>query len=190
MRARLHALLEPRNEYRLVSLMLVLLHGAVWWDFGGALSRSLMLAHLGLFLVWQPFFSRERRLAWRSAAVYFAAAVFFVAWLNWWVMVFWVLLLAGLVGGRVLTTRRDRYAYMLVLVFLVSELLIGCIPQMFSIEFRTRGVQQLFAPGLLVVPLVSKNAGIGALCHSGATADETSFLNEKIVGSPSFTRSS
>ena len=79
MKSGLRALLLPRNEYRLIGLMLLLLHGAVWWDLGDALSRSLMLAHLGLFLVWQPFFNRERQLAWRSVLVYFAAAVFFVA---------------------------------------------------------------------------------------------------------------
>ena len=148
------ALLQPRHEYRLIGLMLVLLHAAVWLQFAGALSRSLMLAHLGLFLVWQPFFSREQRLEWRSAVVFISIAVVFIAWLSWWLLVFWILLLAGLVGGRVLTTRRDRYVYMLVLVFLVSELLIGAIPQMFSIQFRTPEIRHAFAQGLLVIPLV------------------------------------
>ena len=154
MKVRIQALLQPRNEYRLIGLMLLLLHGAVWWDFGGPLSRSLMLAQLGLFLIWQPFFSRDRPLPWRSTLVFFAIALLFVLWLNWWLMVFWVLLLSGLVGGRILTTRRDRYSYMLVLVFLVSDLLIGCIPQMFSIEFRVPTIQRLFAQGLLAVPLL------------------------------------
>ena len=45
----------------------VVLHGALWLDFGGWASRSLMLAHLGLFLLWQPIWRREERLALSSA---------------------------------------------------------------------------------------------------------------------------
>ena len=42
-----------RQEHRTLALMLALLHVVIWWDFGGGVSRSLMLAHLGLFLLWQ-----------------------------------------------------------------------------------------------------------------------------------------
>ena len=45
-------------EHRLLGLMFLSLHLAIWYDFGGPLSRSLMLAHLGLFLLWQPLWRR------------------------------------------------------------------------------------------------------------------------------------
>ena len=48
---------EAVHEHRMLGLMLACLHLAIWWDFGGALSRCLMLAHLGLFLLWQPVWS-------------------------------------------------------------------------------------------------------------------------------------
>lgn len=152
MPARLQTLLAPRNEHRILGLMLLLLHAALWWEFGGALSRSLMLAHLGLFLIWQPLWSRELRLAWGSSAVFILATMGFVLWLNWWLMTFWLLLLTGLVGGRVIVSRSDRYAYMLTLVFLVCELLVGTVPRTFEVAALPPEMDAAFGEGLLALP--------------------------------------
>ncbi len=132
--------------------MLILLHSALWWDFGGPLSRSLMLAHLGLFLIWQPVWRRDQRLAARSSLVFILVTVAFTLWLNWWLMAFWLLLLTGLVSVRVIVGRVDRYVYLSTLLFLVSELLIGCIPRMFSVESLAAEVQSLFQYGLPLLP--------------------------------------
>lgn len=143
-----------RHEHRVLALMLLVVHVSVWWDFGGAISRSLMLVHLGLFLLWQPLFSRERRLEFQGVAVFFIATVAFVAWLNWSLMTFWLLLLTGFVGGRVNVGSRDRYVYLTSLVFVVSEVLIGCIPPMFDVRTLSAEFKLLFRFGLLLVPLV------------------------------------
>lgn len=152
MDARLQALLSARNEYRLLGLMLLLLHLSLWWNFGGSLSRSLMLAHLGLFLIWQPVWRRDERLALPGSLVFILATVAFVLWLNWWLMAFWLLLLTGVVGGRITRGRADHYAYLLTLLFLVCELLIGCIPPMFDVHSLSSEVANLFKHGLLVLP--------------------------------------
>ena len=81
--------------------MLVLLHIALWWDFPGAISRSLMLAHLGVFLIWQPIWSRDSHLEWGSLVLFSMLTVAFTLWLNWWLIAFWLILLLGLVGARV-----------------------------------------------------------------------------------------
>lgn len=143
-----------RHEHRVLALMLLVVHVSVWWDFGGAISRSLMFVHLGLFLLWQPLFSRERRLEFQGVAVFFIATVAFVAWLNWSLMTFWLLLLTGFVGGRVTVGSRDRYVYLTSLVFVVSEVLIGCIPPMFDVRSLSADFKLLFRFGLLLVPLV------------------------------------
>jgi hypothetical protein len=36
-----------RHRNAILAAMLLLVHGAVWWDFGDLQSRSLMLVHLG-----------------------------------------------------------------------------------------------------------------------------------------------
>ncbi len=142
-----------RNEYRLLALMLMLLHSAVWWDFGSYLSRSLLLAHLGLFLIWQPVWRRDQRLEWRGSLNLILPTLGFIYWLNWSLVSFWVLLLIGIVGGRVTVVRAERNAYMIALIFLVSELLIGCLPAMFSIYSLATEVQVLFGYGLFILPL-------------------------------------
>ncbi len=133
--------------------MLASVHATVWWDPGGAVSSSLVLAHLGLFLIWQPIWSRELRLSWGGALVFVLAMVIFVAWLNRWLVSFWLLLLIGLVGGRITVGRVERYAYLMALLFLVSDLLLGSIPRVFAVETLGPEVTTPFGYGLLLVAL-------------------------------------
>jgi len=150
-------LVSPRGGVRenwLLGLMLLLLHAALWGEFGSALSRSMMLAHLGLFLMWQPLWRSDRRLDRSTAAIFILLTVAFIAWLNWWFVFIWLLLLIGLIGGRVLfVNRRERFVYLITLVVLVCEFLIGCVVPTFSVP--TRDVTQiLFYYGLIVPALV------------------------------------
>jgi signal transduction histidine kinase len=146
-------LLTHRNEYRVLAAMLFFLHLSMWWDFAQPLSRSLMLAHLGLFLIWQPFWSRSQRLDFKSAVAFILMTIGFVLWLNSWLLFFWLLLLIGLVSGLSLFNNRERYVYMLILVFLVSDLLIRSVPLLFTVKTLPPGAVDLFKYGLLL-PLV------------------------------------
>lgn len=144
--ARLH-------EHWLLAAMLPPLHGAIWGDFGSPLSRSLMLAHLGLFLLWQPIWRSDERLDPKSATAFIVFAVVFVAWMNWWLVFLWLLLLIGLIGGRVFVDRRERLAYGVTLFVLVSELVIGATSHMFSVPLPA-DVDRLFDNGLLLTPVL------------------------------------
>jgi hypothetical protein len=57
-----------RHRNAILAAMLLLIHGAVWGDFDELQSRSLMLVHLGLFMLWQPCGARStgciRRTPW------------------------------------------------------------------------------------------------------------------------------
>ena len=98
LRVSSQALIARRYEHRVLAVMLICLHLSIWWDFTGALSRSLMLAHLGLFLLWQPLWSRERRLDLVSGVIAVVGVAVFIYWLNWVLVTFWLLLLTGFVG--------------------------------------------------------------------------------------------
>lgn len=141
-----------RSEHLVLAAMLLVLHLALWADPGSALSRSLMLAHLGLFLIWQPIWSRDRRLAPSTMAAFLGLTAAGILWLSWWVAACWLVLLIGLVGGRTLNSRNARSAYMLTLVLLVSELLIRCVPQAFGVTSIAPGVELLFRFGLALIP--------------------------------------
>src|SRR5947207_4501815 len=96
----------------IVPAMLLALHGALISEPGSAFVRTWMLVHFGLFLLWQPFFSTRRAVAPLGALlllVIVALTLYFVAG---WMIVAWVLILLGILGGRVFMTQpaaRDRF---------------------------------------------------------------------------------
>jgi signal transduction histidine kinase len=152
--APLAFLINKRFEHQILALMLASLHLALWWDFGGALSRSLILAHLGLFLMWQPLWRREQRLNWKGSIVFILATLAFIIWIDWGLMTFWLLLLTAIVGGRVTARRGSRYAYLMALTFLVSEILIACIPAIIAVQSLKSEAWRMLGYGLFIVPVV------------------------------------
>jgi signal transduction histidine kinase len=141
-----------RHEHRTLALMLALLHVVIWWDFGGGVSRSLMLAHLGLFLLWQPLLRTERRLDWRTVAGFALIPLAFVSALSWLLLGLWLLLLIGLVGGRTRVSPTMRMAYLGALVYLVVELLVGWLPRMFAVPGLSTDFMEVFRHGLYLLP--------------------------------------
>src|SRR5512139_4137941 len=82
--------------------MLATLHLALLADVQTSLAKSLLLVHLGLFLLWQPLWRGESRLGQMRATIILLASAVVLVWLNWWALAFWVSGLFALVGGRVL----------------------------------------------------------------------------------------
>src|SRR4051794_20170285 len=112
-----------QRHWRLVVVpMLLLLHIAAVRGVADPWARALLLAHLGLLLLWQPFLSVERRVSPAQGAVLALGAVAVMLRLDWWLLAFWVVVLAGLVGGKVYQqdARWQRRVYLVVLVYLMS----------------------------------------------------------------------
>ena len=146
-------LITDRREYIILALMLGFLHASILLDFGSPISRAMLLIHLGLFLIWQPIQEKDKRLVWYNGIIFIILTLMLVYWINWWFISGWLILLIGIVGGRVVINRNERNAYMLVMIFLVAELLIGCIPRLFVIESAIH----LYNPlqyGISLIPLV------------------------------------
>ena len=80
--------------------MLVCLHFAATRGVEDFWARGLMMAHLGLFLVWQPFIQAGQRLKVSEVILIVLIAVGILAFLNWWMLGLWVVVLAGIVGGQ------------------------------------------------------------------------------------------
>lgn len=133
--------------------MLEMVHLSIWLDFGSPLSRSLMLVHLGLFLIWQPVWRGDEKLAWHNGLLFIVLTIAFVIWMNWLLLFCWLILLTAFCGGRVAIHRRERYINIIVLVFLTSELLITCTVSLFDIEI-SRTVSHAFSLILPFLPLM------------------------------------
>ena len=94
-------------------------------------ARVLLLVHLGLLLLWQPFLRREHAVTLPQAGFIGLFAVVAVLWLNWWLLAVWTVVVAGLVGGKVFLhqARWQRRYYFLVLVYLLALLAVIVLPE-------------------------------------------------------------
>jgi len=146
-------ILRERLEHIILVVMLETFHFATWYEFGNYLSQSLLLVHFGMFLIWQPVLEGDRQISWGRSLLFLAFTFAMVYWINWISITIWLVLLIGFVGGRVTTRRFERNVYMLVMAFLIFELLISAIPQMFSLNLN-KTVFSIFQIGLPLLPLV------------------------------------
>lgn len=135
--------LSQRHWRLVVVLMLVLLHVAVLRGTGDGWARALLLAHLGLLLLWQPFVPGAQRVGLTQAGLIALGATAVMLWLDWWLLAFWVVVLAGLVGGKVFLhqARWQRRCYLTVLLYLMALLAVVILPEIaprreLSAEFR------------------------------------------------------
>lgn len=124
------------NGRGLLFAMLGLLHGALWLGMQSVWVHPLILAHLGVFLIWQPLWRGEREVGYRALSVIAFAALLVMLWLNWWVMALWLTGLFGLVGGRVLAFRGRwaRSLNLLVMAYLLAVLLLWVVPNLFAAQ--------------------------------------------------------
>jgi signal transduction histidine kinase len=114
-----------------VVAMLALLHVAVFRGVADPWARALLLAHLGLLLLWQPFMRAEQRISPIQGLILALVAGGVMLSLDWWFLAFWVVVLAGLVGGKVYQqhARWQRRCYLVVLAYLLALLAIAILPE-------------------------------------------------------------
>jgi signal transduction histidine kinase len=130
--------LDLRNSLlgaRLLLLAMIwLLHGALLLGVASPWVHPLLLAHLGLFLLWQPVWRGGRQVGRGASAFILLAALVATFWLSWWAVAFWLVGLFGLVGSRIFVfrDRRARLLYLALMVYLLSALLLWAVPNVFS----------------------------------------------------------
>jgi signal transduction histidine kinase len=143
------------GRYLLVA-MLVLLHIAALRGVQDIWARAFMVAHVGLFMLWQPFMQGRQRLTLVQTlgVVVIAAAILFR--LNWWMLGLWVAVLAGVIGGKVFMfqARWLRVFYLLVLAYLVALLLVWIVPSGLGIQGIEPAIVTLVQIGLPAIFLV------------------------------------
>ena len=121
-----------QRYWRLVVVaMLALLHVAVFRGVSDPWARALLLAHLGLLLLWQPFLRAEQRVSTAQGVTLAIVAVLVMTHLDWWLLAFWVIVIAGLVGGKIYQqhARWQRRSYLVVLAYLLALLAIAILPE-------------------------------------------------------------
>src|SRR5258706_7060877 len=120
--------------------MLLALHAALAWGIESLFARAMLLAHFGIFLIWQPVWRGERKLDSRQAFLVVIVGLFLAGWNSWWLMAVWLAVLFALIGGNLLGSEqpRQRMAALLAAIYLLSILLVWVVPHLFiDQEFDT-----------------------------------------------------
>ena len=117
-----------------LSLMLLALHAALMADQGSGWAIAALIAHYGLFLLWQPIWRTEQPLNPVATLMFIASGLILLLGVSWWLLAFWHALLIGLLGGRVFSSqaKQERIAYLLAAVYLISMLLIWVEPRLLA----------------------------------------------------------
>ena len=142
-----------QHYWRLVVVaMLGLLHVAVFRGVIDPWARALLLAHLGLLLLWQPFLRAEQRVSPTQGLILSLVAVAVMLYLDWWLLAFWVVVIAGLVGGKAYQHDApwQRRCYLVVLAYLLALLALAILPE---IAPRREITPQVRASAEYVLPL-------------------------------------
>ena len=123
--------LSQRYWRFVVVAMLVLLHVAAVRGVTDTWARALLLAHLGLFLLWQPFLRGQYQVTAGQFVLIVVAAAGVMLWLDWWLLALWVVSLAGIVGGKVYqqNARWQRLFHLVILFYLLALLAVVILPE-------------------------------------------------------------
>jgi hypothetical protein len=146
-----------RRYWRLIVVaMLALLHVAVFRGVSDPWARALLLTHLGVVLLWQPFLRAEQRVSPVQGFVLSLVAFAVMMQLDWWLLAFWVVVLAGLVGGKVYQqhARWQRRCYLLVLVYLLALLAVVILPEIApqrEVVPEVRAAAEFFLPFIFIL---------------------------------------
>lgn len=158
-------MLTPNVRSRLFSgrwllpAMLWLLHGTLLLGVQSPWVHPLLLAHLGMFLLWQPLWRGESRVGTGASLIIAVAAAAALFWLSWWTVAFWLTGLFGLVGARIFVfhDRLTRWLYLSVMFYLLVVLLLWVLPNLFAAQYTVdvgRILMRYVLPLLLLVMTV------------------------------------
>ena len=127
---RMAGALRQRQRWLLIALLGVL-HLALSADTDPAFGMLCWLVDVGLFILWQPFIYAERKMDFSGLAVIALVVVGGFVFYGWWLLIVWVVMLAALVGGRVMFIdhRPTRIFYLIAFAYLLAALLFWLVPK-------------------------------------------------------------
>ncbi len=126
----LGAALRERQR-SLVTALLAVLHLALVSRADAAISLLCWLVDVGLFILWQPFIYAERKIDLGGLAVMALLLGGGIVWYGEWLLIVWVVMLAALVGGRVMFIdhRPTRVFYLAAFAYLLAAVLFELVPR-------------------------------------------------------------
>ena len=127
---RIDSLLQYGQQ--ILATILLLLHVLIWIVDEPLLKFSLTFILYGLFLLWQPLWSKQEKV--RRGPVVMAALVFVLLAYRFpnESLVFFALILSALIGSRLLSQTAFRSFDLLALLIIMLEMAVGLVPDTFE----------------------------------------------------------
>ncbi len=152
-----------RFEFINLGFMLLLLHLSLYQtDLNTPLQLSLLLAHIGFFLLWQPALNASDEIHLKTLlSILFINTLLYLLLGSWFIAI-WIILLIGLTGGSAMINGLHRSVYALAAVILFLQLSLILTPRLFHMNVLDSELQQiiyysLFAACLLSMLWTTKN---------------------------------
>jgi signal transduction histidine kinase len=142
------------HEHKLLGLILFSLLAAISLGADNDFSRSLLITHFGLFLLWQPILKQEQSFSIPSLFILIAFVLVFIIWFNLWISTFWMLLLLSLLTGRIFARGLGRAAYGLAVIILFLQLILITTPSLFNLKGLNPQLQTGLTVSLLALSLL------------------------------------
>ncbi|MDD5389101.1 MAG: sensor histidine kinase [Gallionellaceae bacterium] len=158
---------------RILALMLLLLHAAFVWGQDELWGQAVVLAHYGVFLLWQPFFSGQQRLAWHRTLGVLLVGVALAGLHNVWVATLWCVMLAGLLGAVAVTlpSMRERLGLWAAVLYLLLLLFVWLLPQGYGLPVRHISQIAFWRDSLLLLPLAAVLFPTPRISRGGSAVD-------------------
>lgn len=128
-----------KRETLMLLLVLGSFHLGLLQDPATPLSKSILLVHLGLVLLWQRLVSPSYQVSGRALAGIVALIGLIGVFLSWGMVLVWSLMLAGAIGGRLFvhSQPRARVPYWLALVVVVLGQVGLVVPELLHLHGST-----------------------------------------------------
>jgi signal transduction histidine kinase len=138
---------------QILATILLLLHALIWIVDEPLLKFSLTFILYGLFLLWQPLWSKQAKL--RQGPVVLVAIVFVLLAYSFpnESLVFFALILSGLIGSRLLSQTAFRSFDLLALLIITLEMSVGLVPDTFS-QINLPGLFGEYMQTVILVPIL------------------------------------
>ncbi len=140
------------NQYerQLLAGILLLLHSLIWYTNGSLFQFPLTLVLYGLFILWQPVWNKEDKINNLAFIIPLLILILFGYYYPNESIVFFSLLIAGLIGSRLFSYNTSRAFDLVALTLIILELTIGIIP----IIFRPIEIPPQFAKYIQIIILI------------------------------------
>jgi signal transduction histidine kinase len=135
---------------QILASILLLLHTLIWIVDERLLKFSLTFILYGLFLLWQPLWSKQAKVSRGPVVIVAVVFIFLSYYFPNESLVFFSLILSGLIGSRLLGQTAFRSFDLLALLIITLEMAVGLVPD----TFQQIQLPALFAEYMQTVILV------------------------------------